>query len=123
VKPEDLVRPEILALEAYPVPNAEGMVKLDAMEIHTPCRSLCGASSRSIVAVDLNRYPDPSGHKLRELLARKMNVPAGWSCCSGNGFGRAHPDDHACPGAARNVDDVSEPDLRHVRHELRVSAA
>ena len=32
MKPEDLVRPEILALKAYPVPSAEGMVKLDAME-------------------------------------------------------------------------------------------
>jgi histidinol-phosphate aminotransferase len=32
VKPEDLVRPEILALKAYPVPSSEGMVKLDAME-------------------------------------------------------------------------------------------
>ena len=30
--PEKLVRPEILALKAYHVAPAEGMVKLDAME-------------------------------------------------------------------------------------------
>ncbi len=30
--PEKLVRPEILALKAYHVAEAEGMVKLDAME-------------------------------------------------------------------------------------------
>ena len=32
MRPQDLVRPEILALKAYPVPSSEGMVKLDAME-------------------------------------------------------------------------------------------
>jgi histidinol-phosphate aminotransferase len=32
MKPQDLVRPEILALKAYPVPSSDGMVKLDAME-------------------------------------------------------------------------------------------
>jgi len=32
MRPEDLVRPEILALKAYPVPSSDGMVKLDAME-------------------------------------------------------------------------------------------
>ena len=30
--PEALVRPEILALKAYHIADAEGMVKLDAME-------------------------------------------------------------------------------------------
>ena len=32
MNPEELVRPEILALKAYHVPESEGMVKLDAME-------------------------------------------------------------------------------------------
>ena len=86
MKPEDLVRPEILALKAYSVPNAEGMVKLDAMEnpytLPGPMRSeLAQVLSR----VDLNRYPDPGGRKLRELLARKMNVPAGMEILLGNG--------------------------------------
>jgi histidinol-phosphate aminotransferase len=35
--------------------------------------------------VDLNRYPDPTGRKLRELLARKMQVPAGMELLLGNG--------------------------------------
>jgi histidinol-phosphate aminotransferase len=35
--------------------------------------------------VDLNRYPDPSGRRLRELLAKKMNVPAGMELLLGNG--------------------------------------
>jgi histidinol-phosphate aminotransferase len=86
VKPADLVRPEILALKAYHVPNAEGMVKLDAMENPYPLpeklrRELAEVLSR----VELNRYPDPGARKLRELLARKMDVPQGMELILGNG--------------------------------------
>jgi len=86
MKPQDLVRPEILALKAYPVPEAKGMVKLDAMENPYPLpeklrRELAEALSR----VDLNRYPDPSGEKLRALIARRMKVPTGMSVILGNG--------------------------------------
>jgi histidinol-phosphate aminotransferase len=86
VKPEDLVRPEILALKAYRVQDAHGMVKLDAMENPYPLpeklrRELAEVLSR----VDLNRYPEPSPRKLRELIARKMNVPLGMEILLGNG--------------------------------------
>jgi histidinol-phosphate aminotransferase len=84
--PEELVRPEILALKAYPVASAEGMVKLDAMENPYPLpeatrRELAEVLSR----VDLNRYPDPAAPKLRALIARKMGVPAGMEVLLGNG--------------------------------------
>jgi histidinol-phosphate aminotransferase len=84
--PEALVRPEILALKAYPVAPAEGMVKLDAMENPYPLpaevrRELAEVLSR----VDLNRYPDPAAPRLRELIARKMGVPAGMEVLLGNG--------------------------------------
>jgi len=86
MKPQDLVRPEILALKAYHVPEAKGMVKLDAMENPYPLpeklrRELADTLSR----VDLNRYPDPTGEKLRALIARRMKVPAGMSVMLGNG--------------------------------------
>lgn len=86
MKPQDLVRPEILALKAYPVPQSEGMVKLDAMENpyslpEQTRRQLAEVLSR----VDLNRYPDPAAPKLRELLRRKMRVPAGMEVLLGNG--------------------------------------
>jgi histidinol-phosphate aminotransferase len=86
VKPQDLVRPEILALKAYHVPEAKGMVKLDAMENPYPLpekvrRELAEALSR----VDLNRYPDPAAPELRALIARKMGVPAGMAVLLGNG--------------------------------------
>ena len=84
--PEQLVRPEILALKAYHVAPAEGMVKLDAMENPYPLpermrRELAEVLSR----VDLNRYPDPEAPKLRALIARKMGVPAGMEVLLGNG--------------------------------------
>lgn len=84
--PEKLVRPEILELKAYHVPESEGMVKLDAMENPyalppTLCKQLAEVLSR----VELNRYPDPGAKKLREALARKMRVPQGMELLLGNG--------------------------------------
>jgi len=86
MNPEKLIRPEILALNAYHVAEADGMVKLDAMENPYPLpdalrRELADALSR----VELNRYPEPSGRKLRELIARKMAVPPGMELLLGNG--------------------------------------
>jgi histidinol-phosphate aminotransferase len=84
--PEELVRPEILALKAYHVAPAQGMVKLDAMENpyalpEKTRRELAEVLSR----VELNRYPDPAAPKLRELIARKMGVPPGMAVLLGNG--------------------------------------
>jgi histidinol-phosphate aminotransferase len=62
------------------------MVKLDAMENPYPLppatqRELAEVLSR----VALNRYPDPGAPRLRELIARKMQVPAGMELLLGNG--------------------------------------
>jgi histidinol-phosphate aminotransferase len=84
--PEKLVRPEILALKAYHVAEAAGMVKLDAME--NPYRlppALARELAERLAAVELNRYPEPTGRKLRELIASKMQVPAGMEVLLGNG--------------------------------------
>jgi histidinol-phosphate aminotransferase len=85
-KPEELVRPEILALKAYPVAPAEGMVKLDAMENPYPLPEPMRRELAEILSkVELNRYPDPTAPKLRELIKRKMGVPAGMEVLLGNG--------------------------------------
>jgi histidinol-phosphate aminotransferase len=86
MNPEKLVRPEILALKAYHVADAEGLVKLDAMENPYPLppalrRELAEVLSR----VALNRYPDPTARRLRALIGRKMNVPQGMELLLGNG--------------------------------------
>lgn len=84
--PLELVRPEILALKAYHVAEAEGMVKLDAME--NPYRlpePLRRELAERLAEAEINRYPEPTGRELRELLARKMGVPAGMELLLGNG--------------------------------------
>jgi histidinol-phosphate aminotransferase len=86
MKPEDLVRPEILALKAYPVENSDGMVKLDAMENPYPLPpQMRRELAETLARVDLNRYPEPTGRAVREALARTMNVPAGMELLLGNG--------------------------------------
>src|SRR5574339_157843 len=86
MKPQDLVRPEILALKAYPVAPSDGMVKLDAMENPYPLPEDVRRELAAVLArVDLNRYPTPSPQKLREAIARRMNVPAGMEVLLGNG--------------------------------------
>ena len=85
-RPADLVRPEILASQAYPVADSAGMVKLDAMEL--PYRlpeALRRRLAERLAEAEIHRYPDPTGTKLREQLARKMNVPAGIELMLGNG--------------------------------------
>ena len=86
MRPDALIRPEILALKAYHVPDAEGMVKLDAMENPYPLPdALRRELAEKLSRLDLNRYPEPTGRKLRELLAQKMAVPAGMEVLLGNG--------------------------------------
>ena len=86
MKPEDLVRPEIVALSAYAVAPAIGMVKLDAMEnphrLPLPLRQDLAAR---LSQVELNRYPEPNSPRLRELIIGKMRVPAGMDVLLGNG--------------------------------------
>jgi len=83
---ERWVRPEIRALGAYPVPDATGLVKLDAME--NPWfwpRELRGHLGERLAAEPLNRYPDPHADALREILRERMGVPAGSGLLLGNG--------------------------------------
>jgi histidinol-phosphate aminotransferase len=84
--PERLVRPEVLAMDAYAVPPAHGMVKLDAMENpYSLPADLRRQLGERLAAVDLNRYPEPNPQGLRDLISRKMRVPAGMDVLLGNG--------------------------------------
>ena len=84
--PDQLVRPEILALKAYHVAEAEGMVKLDAMEnpylLPPQMRAELAAE---LAEAQINRYPEPTGRRLREMLASTMQIPAGMQVLLGNG--------------------------------------
>ncbi|HZZ94661.1 MAG TPA: histidinol-phosphate transaminase [Usitatibacter sp.] len=85
-RPEDLVRPEILALQAYHVAPATGMVKLDAME--NPYRLPAGLAremGERLAQVAVNRYPDPTAGALKDALRDAMQVPPELDLVLGNG--------------------------------------
>ena len=75
--PEALVREEVRAMQAYHVAPAAGLVKLDAME--NPYRlpePLAAEMGARLAEVAVNRYPDPSGGRLKEVLRDAMGLPS-----------------------------------------------
>ncbi len=85
-KPEEAIRPEIRSLKGYQVPDASGMLKLDAME--NPYRlpaELTSEIAARVAAAPLNRYPDASGRELKAQLTTTMGIPTGMQIVLGNG--------------------------------------
>jgi histidinol-phosphate aminotransferase len=84
--PEEIIRDEIRALTAYHVPDATGMVKLDAMENPYPLPPILREKlARLVETAPLNRYPDPAAAMLKQHLRRVLQVPAGMDLILGNG--------------------------------------
>jgi histidinol-phosphate aminotransferase len=84
--PADLIRPEVLAMAGYHVPDSTGLLKLDAME--NPYRlppELRRALGERLAAVAINRYPVPSYARLKSLVRERMGVPASAEVLLGNG--------------------------------------
>lgn len=83
---EHLIRSEIQALDAYQVPDAAGLVKLDAMENpYIWPEGLRREWLEALQAVHLNRYPDPQGSELRGVLRASMGIPDTMGLLLGNG--------------------------------------
>jgi len=83
---ETVLRPEIRALSAYHVPDATGLIKLDAME--NPYgwpESLREDWLQALRAAELNRYPDPRATELQAALRETMAIPSGMDLLLGNG--------------------------------------
>jgi histidinol-phosphate aminotransferase len=84
--PDEIIRGEILGLAPYHVPDATGMVKLDAME--NPYRlpaELQAEIGRVVEEAALNRYPDPGARQLKARLRIALEVPPGADLLLGNG--------------------------------------
>ena len=80
------VRPDIRALSAYHVPDASGLIKLDAMENpYTWPEEMVQQWLDTLRQVELNRYPDPSANALKDRLREAMAVPADADILLGNG--------------------------------------
>ncbi|MBI3546035.1 MAG: histidinol-phosphate transaminase [Gammaproteobacteria bacterium] len=85
-KIECLIRPEIRALKAYHVPDAAGLIKLDAMENpYSWPEDLRNEWLEMLRGVALNRYPDPNADALRKNLCNALAVPAAMDVLLGNG--------------------------------------
>ncbi|TCP13607.1 histidinol phosphate aminotransferase [Crenobacter luteus] len=83
---EQLVRPEILAIGAYHVADATGLIKLDAME--NPYRlpaELNAELAATLAEVAINRYPDPFGGGVKEALRAAYAIPDAAEVLLGNG--------------------------------------
>lgn len=80
------VRPEIRALRAYQVPDASGLIKLDAMENpYTLPEALQPAWREVLGAVEVNRYPDPAARELKSALREALKIPSTAGLALGNG--------------------------------------
>jgi histidinol-phosphate aminotransferase len=83
---ERLIRPELRALKAYQVPDARGMIKLDAMENPHPWpEALRDDWLAALRDAELNRYPDPRARDLQAALREAMQIPPGMGLLLGNG--------------------------------------
>ena len=84
--PRDLVRDEILAMRAYHVAPARGMVKLDAMENpYALPAALAGRMGEVLARVAVNRYPDPASAGVKRALREAMAIPDALDIVVGNG--------------------------------------
>ncbi len=81
-----LLRPEILALSAYHVQDATGLIKLDAMENpYSWPKEMVDVWLALLRNAEVNRYPDPSANRLRAMLRIANNIPAEAELMLGNG--------------------------------------
>ncbi|HEB59392.1 MAG TPA: histidinol-phosphate transaminase [Gammaproteobacteria bacterium] len=80
------IRADVRATRAYHVPDATGMIKLDAMEnpFGWPA-DMVDAWHETLRGVELNRYPDPHARQLTDVLRAAMAVPADAGVLLGNG--------------------------------------
>ena len=84
--PKDLVREEVLALTAYHVGEAAGMVKLDAMENpYALPQELRHEIAELLADAAINRYPNPQAPELKARLREAMAISEEFDILLGNG--------------------------------------
>ena len=81
-----VIRDEVRAISAYAVPDAAGLIKLDAMEnpFGLPPEVARELGER-LGRVALNRYPPADPRAFKERLARAIDLPEGMALLLGNG--------------------------------------
>lgn len=80
------VRPKLLDLSSYHVPESGGYIKLDAMESPYPWPDdFVSAWLEKLRSISLNRYCDPTAGILRERLREFLQLPDSIDVMLGNG--------------------------------------
>ncbi|HZH05189.1 MAG TPA: histidinol-phosphate transaminase [Lautropia sp.] len=80
------MRPDILGMSSYHVPESAGLLKLDAMENpYGLPDGLRQALGRRLASVAINRYPAPAYADLKTSIRRCFGVPAAAGLVLGNG--------------------------------------
>jgi histidinol-phosphate aminotransferase len=80
------IRADVRALTRYSVPQAEGWIKLDAMENPYAIPDVVGdALSAALAAVPINRYPDAAAHVCRLALRESLGLDEQFGIVVGNG--------------------------------------
>jgi len=80
------IRPDVLETNAYHVQDANGLIKLDAMENpYSWPDDIKQGWLQKLAAVEINRYPSPDAADLKEKLRREFAIPDGIDLLLGNG--------------------------------------
>ena len=83
---QEWIRPEVREQNAYHVPAADGLIKLDAMENpYSWPPEMVESWTEALRDVPLNRYPDPGAARLKERLRETFGIPAASEVLLGNG--------------------------------------
>ena len=81
-----VVRKDVIAMNAYHVPDATGMLKLDAME--SPYQwpdELISEWQKRLSTVSVNRYPDPQATAVKDRLREAVSLQPQYDILLGNG--------------------------------------
>lgn len=80
------LRDQIQAINAYHVPSADGMLKLDAMESPYPIPdAIKDEYLKNLSKAQINRYPSADAAELVETLYKLMDIPKDLGVLLGNG--------------------------------------
>lgn len=86
VRLQQWLKPDLLKSSTYHVPDANGLIKLDAMENpYTLPEALRDEMLQLLGDVEINRYPDPDAGKLKRSLREVMSIPDDMAIMLGNG--------------------------------------
>jgi len=84
--PQDWIRPEIQALNAYHVPDPGNMIKLDAMENpYSWPVDMVHDWQALLQDAEINRYPDPGSRALKQQIRIAFDINPDMEVLLGNG--------------------------------------